>query len=144
MNHRDSGLAHGTSGSPQLTLDNGDMASKVKENEKKVSTGQPNFDKFPKKIHDGKQGKHIPGHNNYTPGRSKITISTERLQKLIVTYSNKGQVVSDNKERIDFGTVIGVYVDQSTGKEYPTTIGIINYSKAGTHVVPAYPRGGIK
>lgn len=52
--------------------------------------------------------------------------------------------LSDNKERIDFGTVIGVYVDQSTGKEYPTTIGIINYSKAGTHVVPAYPRGGIK
>lgn len=26
-------------------------------------------------------------------------------------------------------------------KEYPTTIGIINYSKTGTHVVPAHPKG---
>ena len=33
MNHGNSGLAHGTGGSPQLTLDNGDMAVKAKENE---------------------------------------------------------------------------------------------------------------
>ena len=36
MNHGDSGLAHGTGGSPQLTLDNEDMAAKAKENEAKV------------------------------------------------------------------------------------------------------------
>ena len=48
----------------------------------------------------------------------------------------------DVLQTLDFGTVIGVYVDQSTGKEYPTTIGIINYSKDGTHVVPARPKGG--
>jgi hypothetical protein len=64
------------------------------------------------------------------------------LQSLIIAHSNKGQAISGNKEKIDFGTIIGVYVDQSTGKEYPTTIGIINYSKDGTHVVPARPKGG--
>lgn len=36
MNHGNSGLAHGTSGSPQLTLDNGDMAAKTKANEANV------------------------------------------------------------------------------------------------------------
>ena len=36
MNHANSGLAHGTSGSPQLTLENEDMAAKAKENERKV------------------------------------------------------------------------------------------------------------
>ena len=36
MNHGNSGLAHGTSGSPQLTIDNGDMAAKAKENEKNI------------------------------------------------------------------------------------------------------------
>ena len=118
-------------------------AAKAKANEEKLSAKQtkPNFDNYPKTIHDGRQGKHIQGHNNYTPGRSKITITKEQLQKLIVVHSNKGKAVSDTKERVDFGTIIGVYVDQSTGKEYPTTIGIINYSKAGTHVVPAHPKG---
>ena len=33
---KDSGLAHGTSGSPQLTLENGEMAAKAKENEAKI------------------------------------------------------------------------------------------------------------
>ena len=33
---KDSGLAHGTSGSPQLTLENGEMAAKAKENEDSI------------------------------------------------------------------------------------------------------------
>ncbi len=37
MNHGNSGLAHGTSGFPQLTINNGDMAAKAKENESTVS-----------------------------------------------------------------------------------------------------------
>ena len=36
MNHTNSGLAHGTSGSPQLTFENGEMAAKAKENEVKA------------------------------------------------------------------------------------------------------------
>lgn len=36
MNHGDSGLAHGTGGSPQLTIENQEMAEKAKENEVNV------------------------------------------------------------------------------------------------------------
>ena len=37
MNHANSGLAHSTNGSPQLTLENGEMAAKARENEAKVA-----------------------------------------------------------------------------------------------------------
>ena len=60
-------------------------------------------------------------------------------QKLINKYSGKGQRVG-NKERVDFGRVIGEYVDAKTGKSYKTTRGIIHYSKDGTHIVPSKPR----
>lgn len=36
MNHGNSGLAHGTSGSPQLTFENDEMTTKARENEKIV------------------------------------------------------------------------------------------------------------
>ncbi len=29
---------------------------------------------FSTKIHNGKQGKHIQGHNNYVEGKSRLTI----------------------------------------------------------------------
>ncbi|MBR6366041.1 MAG: hypothetical protein IKS10_08120 [Lachnospiraceae bacterium] len=145
MNEEDSGLAHGTSGSPQQTLDNMDMETKAKENEKAVSEEQTDsvFSSFPKTILEGRQAKHISGSNNYTAGRSKVTLSISQLQELILSHSGKGQPVTSRKERVDFGTVIGVYVDQSTGKSYPTIIGIIHYANEGTHVIPARPKGGI-
>ena len=40
---KDSGLAHGTSGSPQLTLENGEMAVKARENETNIQKREPNF-----------------------------------------------------------------------------------------------------
>lgn len=42
MNHANSGLAHGTSGSPQLTLENGEMAVKAKENETALNSSYIN------------------------------------------------------------------------------------------------------
>lgn len=53
MNHADSGLAHGTNGSPQLTTENGDMEAKVKENEAKVDNSSPDF-------YGGNSGKLLP------------------------------------------------------------------------------------
>ncbi|MBE6869115.1 MAG: hypothetical protein E7494_10185 [Ruminococcus albus] len=41
MNHGDSGLAHGTGGSPQLTIENQEMAEKAKENEVNVKKTYP-------------------------------------------------------------------------------------------------------
>ena len=52
MNHSNSGLAHGTNGSPQLTLENGEMAARAKENEARLSALISN--KFP---NDNQRGK---------------------------------------------------------------------------------------
>ena len=59
---------------------------------------------------------------------------------LVDDYSGKGTALGDNKERVDFGRTIGNYVDPVTGAKYPTTVGIIHYSKSGTHIVPARPK----
>ena len=93
------------------------------------------------KIHDGHQGKHIEGHNNYIEGRSKLTADPHELIKLAGT----GDTISGTppapgaKERVDFGKVIGEYIDPKTKMGTPTTKGIIHYSKAGAHIVPARP-----
>lgn len=50
-----------------------------------------------------------------------------------------GSFIGINKERVDFGKVIGQYVDPNTGIVKETTIGIIHYGKKGAHIVPARP-----
>ena len=55
-------------------------------------------------------------------------------------HSGTGQPLGPNKERVDFGKPIGRYVDGTTGKSYPTTMGIIHYSKSGAHIVPTKPK----
>jgi len=98
----------------------------------------------PPTLHDGAQGKHIPGHNNYTPGRSPLTHPNP--QKLWDDHAGKGQPVNNipvgqpgSKERVDFGEKIGDYVDQNTKQSIPTTKGLIHYGKKGAHIVPAKP-----
>ena len=98
------------------------------------------FSDFPKKLHLGKQGKHIVGHNNYQKGKSILEISIDEAQDLINQYSGKGQRIDYTTERVDFKKVIGKYVDEQTEKMYETTVGTIRYSKNGVHIVPARPR----
>lgn len=105
----------------------------------KAAKKTTNFSEFPKKIHIGKQGKHIVGHNNYTKGKSILSISTDKAQKLINKYAGTGKKIGSGRERINFNQVIGKYVDPKTGKAYNTTIGTIHYSKTGTHIVPEKP-----
>ena len=104
------------------------------------AAGSNQFASFSKTIHSGKQGKHIPGHKNYQSGKSILTISMSEAQRLVSQYSGKGTPVSPNKERVDFGHVIGQFVDPKTGDSMDTTVGIIHYSQSGTHIVPAMPR----
>ncbi|SDR45760.1 polymorphic toxin type 50 domain-containing protein [Pseudovibrio sp. Tun.PSC04-5.I4] len=101
-------------------------------------------DNDPPKIEEAKQGKHIPGHNNHTPGRSELDDLDP--QKLIDNHAGKGEQVGKlpvgepgSKERVDFGKVIGKYVDPITGDKVPTTKGIIHYGKKGVHIVPSRP-----
>jgi filamentous hemagglutinin len=95
------------------------------------------------KINIAKQGKHIPGHNNYVPGRSKFTHPD--AQGLVDRFAGTGQSVGSipvglpgSRERVDFGEVIGEYID-IFGVAAPTTKGIIHYAKDGVHIVPARP-----
>jgi RHS repeat-associated protein len=88
-----------------------------------------------------KQGKHIPGHNNYIAGRSVFT--HRNPQGLLDQFAGKGQAVAGVagqpgfRERINFGEVIGQV--NVNGTLTNTTKGIIHYSKAGAHIVPANP-----
>ena len=105
----------------------------------KVADKASDFTKFTKKLHSGRQGKHIVGHNNYKKGRSIFSGSVSDAQQLIKKYSGTGQRINSTSERVNFKKVIGKYVDEVTGKAYDTTVGTIRYSKDGAHIVPARP-----
>ena len=102
--------------------------------------GFRNVNGFTTKLHEGRQGKHIIGHNNFVAGKSVLHMSMKRAQELVEAYAGTGtRVASSNKERIDFGYTIGTYVDRN-GNRYATTVGNIHYSQNGAHIVPARPR----
>lgn len=96
------------------------------------------------KINVGKQDKHIPGTNNYKQSiasGANRSILAENPQQLLDDFAGTGQKIGANKERVDFGKVIGQYYDESTGTFVDTTRGIIHYdSKGGSHIVPSAPR----
>ena len=100
---------------------------------------------YPKSIEEGKQGKHILGHNNYIEGRSYLTIDIKELQSLVNKYAGTGELQRDrqghwnHKEVVAIGKNIGVYKDLK-GNELSTDIATIHYSKKGVHVVPAKPK----
>ena len=100
---------------------------------------------YPKSIEEGKQGKHILGHNNYIEGRSYLTIDVKELQSLVNKYAGTGELQRDrqghwnHKEVVATGKKIGVYKDLK-GNELSTDIATIHYSKKGVHVVPAKPK----
>lgn len=102
---------------------------------------------YPKRIEEGKQGKHIVGHNNYIEGRSYLTIDAKEVQDLVNKYAGTGKIQRDrqghwnHKEVVTMRKNIGVYKDLK-GNEFPTDIATIHYSKNGVHVVPAKPKEG--
>lgn len=102
---------------------------------------------YPKSIEEGKQGKHILGHNNYIEGRSYLTIDVKELQGLVNKYAGTGELQRDrqghwnHKEAVTLGKKIGVYKDLK-GNKLSTDIATIHYSKKGVHVVPAKPKEG--
>lgn len=99
---------------------------------------------FPTNLHEGRQGKHIPGHNNYNPnaGRSIFHGSLAHAQELIDNFGGTGTWHGANKEIVIFGEEIGTWVSRDGSKRLPTTRGTIHYSSTGAHIVPANPREG--
>ena len=91
-------------------------------------------------MHEGKQGKHIPGHNNYIPGRSTITVSKEKLQQLFNEYKGTGEKIGNKEVHVNFNETIGQYVNQETGESQATSWGTIHYDNTGGwHIVPEMP-----
>lgn len=93
-------------------------------------------------IHEGKQGKHILGHNNYTDGRSYLTISLDEAQELVNKYAGTGHIDRDKNgiwkhtETVSHNSIVGVDVDNRTEYKYDTDTFKIHYAKNGTHIVP--------
>ncbi|MFJ7971309.1 minor capsid protein [Psychrobacillus sp. NPDC096389] len=104
--------------------------------------------------------KHIPKHKRYddyvernkAKGKQKpsyLTVSFEEANNLVKKYAgtgipviNKSKMEWKQKEDIfNHSQPIGVYIDQTTGKELITSAFRIHYSKTGTHIVPTLKRG---
>lgn len=96
------------------------------------------YGKYTTKIHEGKQGKHIVGHNNYISGRSYIDGGMSTAQRLVSQKAGKGTRVGSNKERVSYNDYIGTWVSY-TGSYYRTKNAMIHYSSTGAHIVPAAP-----
>ena len=96
-------------------------------------------------LHQGRQGKHILGHNNYTPGRSYLTITMDEVQELVHRYAGTGDIKRDmggkwtHKEFVTADRVIGYYVSDSDGTAKPTRRFRIDYATGkhkGAHIIP--------
>ena len=100
----------------------------------------------PVQVEEGKQGKHIKGHNNYIPGRSYLTIPESEIQELVNKCAGTGELQRTtsnkwkNKEVVTVDRDIGIYVDLNTGSEIETNRFVIHYSKNGVHIVPTRPK----
>lgn len=94
---------------------------------------------FTTKLHDGRQGKHIVGHNNYVKGKSILRMSLKHAQQLTERYAGTGLFIGNNKEVVDFHETIGIWISPNGKEKLPTTRGIIHYGNDGAHIVPAYP-----
>ncbi|WP_303840137.1 polymorphic toxin type 50 domain-containing protein [Apibacter mensalis] len=93
-----------------------------------------------KTIHSGKQGKHIVGHNNYEVGRSILEADAQKLLDAVHAGNVKSmRVINESKTSVDFGKVIGSYINPETGKAVSTNVGTVINSKTGAHIVPARP-----
>jgi len=97
-----------------------------------------------KAIHSGKQGKHLIGHNNYTEGRSFLTITEEQAQELVNKYAGTGRIIRSqstgkwqSKEKIVLDHNIGRFISDYDGANEDTNAFMIVYAKDGTHIIPA-------
>lgn len=99
-------------------------------------------------IHAGKQGKHIPGHNNFIPTENPSILEHPDPQRLVNAFAGTGIKNSPAapglpgyKEIVDCREFVGYVVDRTTGEKFPTTWIKIHYAKDGVHIVPTKHRG---
>ena len=95
---------------------------------------------FTTRVHSDRQGKHVPGCRTYVSGKSVLHLSVAEAQRLVEEYAGTGEWKGENREVVDFGQVIGSWVNDADGSRRETTRGVIHYSKTGCHIVPTRPR----
>jgi filamentous hemagglutinin len=89
------------------------------------------------KIRFDKQGKHIPGHNNFQIGKSEWTHPNPQV--LLNQFGGTGMRTAQ-RELVDFKRLVGFFVDPISRTKTPTTRGVIHYDNAGgAHIVPTKP-----
>lgn len=100
-------------------------------------------------INQGQQNKHVPVTNEYKIAseaglnKSVLTVQPDSLLSKLGTGQQVGNMsigTPGSKERINYGKVIGNYIDPQTGVSTPTTNGIVHYGRNGVHIVPASQR----
>ncbi len=96
------------------------------------------------KVHEGRQGKHILGHDNYA-GKSYL-LDNVNLQELARKYAGTGELKRDKKgiwtkkEFINTNQYIGIMVSEN--KREKTKRFSIHYSNTGIHIVPRGDKNG--
>jgi RHS repeat-associated protein len=96
-------------------------------------------------INANKQASHIVGTNSFKIRKSQgknPSILTGDAQSLLDDVFNaniKSIQKAGDKYRVDFGRIIGQYVDKDTGEAVETTVGLISTGKKGAHIVPGRP-----
>ena len=95
-------------------------------------------------LHEGKQGKHVVGHNNFQSGKSEIDMQTAK--NVLNEYKGTGRIEVSNqgkqvKEIIDtHGKYTGIHVNLE-GERSITSRFTIHYDSKGTaHIIPASPK----
>jgi len=121
----------------------GEMLSSAREEWQAASKVERQPMQPPPKIHPGKQGKHIRGHNNFDEGRSELTADPHELVKAAGTGDQMGKIPRGQpnfKERVEYDRIIGIYGSPAEGIRIPTTRAMIIYAGDGTvHIVPVRP-----
>ena len=86
----------------------------------------------------------LKSQNKYGP--PYVTISDSEILELVNTFKGKGEIKLtkngswDNKETIITNNkIVGIVVNDLTGKSVETSVFKIHYSKEGIHIVPDYP-----
>lgn len=124
----------------------------IKQNIRKNIISQQNIEKIAERqqIHrigtDMYEQRKIDLKNKGQYGPSYVTISDEEILELVKKYSGKGDIKYDRKgqwdkrETIVTNTkIVGVVINNKTGKSVETSVFKIHYGKDGIHIVPDYP-----
>lgn len=125
--------------------DGSENANNQRELDEAIESG-----KVKTKLNKSKQAKHKYGSAEYNEAikrgelPSYTTLSNMEVQKIINNHKDDGEVHLLNgqfKKVITEEENIGFFGDRQTNTYLPTNRATIHYSKEGTHLVPAHPKG---